>query len=104
MSVTDLTSLTDFKKITSGSSLCVIDYSASWCGPCQRIKPFFRELAKNESRAKFCEVDVDNAAEIAAHAKIKCMPTFKLYKTGKQVASMSGTDIKALEKLIFENL
>ena len=102
--VTELNSLTDFKTATSGSSLCVIDYSASWCGPCQRIKPYFNELAKNEKRASFYAVDVDNSADIAAHAKIKCMPTFHLYKKGKQVASMSGTDIKALEKLIFENL
>ncbi|KAL5663001.1 hypothetical protein ACJX0J_023109, partial [Zea mays] len=62
----------------------VIDFSASWCGPCRFIEPAFKELASRFSDAIFVKVDVDELAEVARTWKVEAMPTFVLVKDGKE--------------------
>jgi len=82
----------------SKSKLVVVDFTATWCGPCQTIAPVFAKLAEDHPGSEFVKVDVDDAADVAAHCKISSMPTFHLYKGGATVEEFSGADkLKLLE-------
>ncbi|XP_072114249.1 thioredoxin b [Mobula birostris] len=94
----------DFEMILkeSGSKLVIIDFSATWCGPCKMIKPYFHKLAAVNTDVIFCEVDVDDAADIAEHCSISCMPTFHFYKNGEKVFEFSGANQSTLEEKLKE--
>ena len=80
--------------------LVVIDFTATWCGPCQRIAPYFEQLNNQyHSRCNFYKVDVDEGDDIAQFCQIAQMPTFKIYYQGKEVKSICG-DIQELENSI----
>ncbi|CAD6207097.1 unnamed protein product [Miscanthus lutarioriparius] len=68
----------------SSGKLMVIDFSASWCGPCRFIEPAFKELASRFTDAIFVKIDVDELAEVARTWKVEAMPTFVLVKDGKE--------------------
>uniref|UniRef100_A0A8C0YV00 Thioredoxin n=2 Tax=Canis lupus familiaris TaxID=9615 RepID=A0A8C0YV00_CANLF len=67
---------------SAGDKLVVVDFSATWCGPCKMIKPFFHDVASE------CEV--------------KCMPTFQFFKKGQKVGEFSGANKEKLEATINE--
>ncbi|XP_078391448.1 thioredoxin-like [Cetorhinus maximus] len=94
--------LKDFEMVLkeAGCKLVVIDFSAKWCGPCQTIKPRFHELAAKSVIS--CEVDVDDAPDLAEWCQISCMPTFHFYKNGKRVFEFSGANRTTLEDKIRE--
>ena len=79
----------------------VVDFTASWCGPCQRIAPRFKELAALYPNAVYVKCDVDECSETAnTVGMVKCMPTFKVIKAGKDLAKIEGADPAALEAAI----
>nr|XP_020646759.1 thioredoxin-like [Pogona vitticeps] len=80
--------------------LIVIDFSATWCGPCKMIKPFFHSLVEKYPDVVFIEVDVDDAQDVAAHCDVKCMPTFQFYKNNEKVHEFSGANKEKLEETI----
>ncbi|XP_074425233.1 thioredoxin isoform X2 [Larus michahellis] len=69
---------------SAGEKLIVVDFSATWCGPCKMIKPFFHSLCEKYGDVVFIEIDVDDAQDVATHCDVKCMPTFQFYKNGKK--------------------
>ncbi|KAL6037375.1 hypothetical protein STEG23_003563 [Scotinomys teguina] len=70
--------------VSAGDKLVVVDFSATWCGPCKMIKPFFHSLSEKYSSVVFPEVDVDDCQDVAAECEVKCMPTFQFYKKGQK--------------------
>ena len=58
----------------------LVDFTASWCGPCKMIGPYFEELAAKFQNVVFVKVDVDDLDDIAAECGISAMPTFQLYR------------------------
>merc|ERR1712167_283408 len=70
--------------------LVVVDFTATWCGPCQMIAPLFGELAEKNPDVVFVKVDVDENQETAAACGINCMPTFQFYKNGAKTFEMQG--------------
>jgi thioredoxin len=80
--------------------LVVVDFTASWCGPCQQIAPMYEQLAARYTSVEFVKVDVDRNQEVAAQQQITAMPTFKLYRRGATVASIKGADVGGLVGLI----
>jgi ubiquitin C len=84
----------------AGGKLVVVDFTATWCGPCQRIKPAFHHLADSTGDVVFLQVDVDANEETAAHCNIESMPTFHFYKNGKLVHQFSGADERSLTNAI----
>uniref|UniRef100_A0A4W5K1J0 Thioredoxin n=1 Tax=Hucho hucho TaxID=62062 RepID=A0A4W5K1J0_9TELE len=86
----------------AGDKLVVVDFTATWCGPCKNIAPFFKELSENpeNSNVVFLKVDVDEAADVSQYCEIKCMPTFHFYKNGKKVDDFSGANQATLEEKV----
>ena len=80
----------------------VLDFTASWCGPCKHIAPDFENLSKEDifQHVKFYKVDVDENEELCEEYDINCMPTFVFLKDKKKVDLLSGASAKVLrEKL-----
>eukprot|EP00741_Cyanophora_paradoxa_P010786 tig00020539_g10428.t1 len=77
---------------TNGTKPAVIDFTATWCGPCQRIGPVFVRFSEEAQFADvvFLKVDVDECAELAQAQGVSCMPTFHFWKGGKKVDEFSG--------------
>ena len=88
-----------YNVIKTSNTLVVVDFTASWCGPCQQIKPKFKQFAK-EYNAEFLQVDVDEFENVAQEAKVTAMPTFHFYANGKKVAESVGADEKKIRQLI----
>ncbi|XP_071082719.1 thioredoxin-like [Haliotis cracherodii] len=83
--------------------LIVVDFFATWCGPCIHIAPVLESLSKKYPSVLFFKVDVDKNTETSEECDISCMPTFKYYKNGKEVDSLEGADEKTLESKIVSN-
>ncbi|KAG8918756.1 hypothetical protein FRC01_001675 [Tulasnella sp. 417] len=88
--VAELNTLEEFKEKIAGSKPVIIDFTATWCGPCKMIGPIFEKLSEQEafSGVEFCKVDVDKAPEIAQECGIRAMPTFKIFKDGEKIEEM----------------
>ena len=66
----------------------LVDFTATWCGPCKAIGPYFEELAAKFPDVTFVKVDVDELDDVAASCGISAMPTFQLYSNGVMVKEM----------------
>jgi len=84
----------------AGDKLVVIDFFATWCGPCKMIAPRLEEWEAQMSNVKFLKVDVDEAEDVAAHYQISAMPTFILIKNKQKVGDMMGANPDKLKELI----
>jgi thioredoxin len=82
----------DAELAAAGGKLVVVDFTATWCGPCQMIAPLFDELSEKNPDVVFVKVDVDENQETAAACGINCMPTFQFYKNGAKTFEMQGAD------------
>eukprot|EP00293_Proteomonas_sulcata_P008557 CAMPEP_0184290878 /NCGR_PEP_ID=MMETSP1049-20130417/3019_1 /TAXON_ID=77928 /ORGANISM="Proteomonas sulcata, Strain CCMP704" /LENGTH=153 /DNA_ID=CAMNT_0026598147 /DNA_START=209 /DNA_END=670 /DNA_ORIENTATION=- len=77
----------------------VVDFTATWCKPCQGIAPFFEKLS-HKYPGTFVKVDVDDLEEVAAEAEVKAMPTFQLYHGTKKVKQVTGAIEADLEAMV----
>lgn len=84
----------------AGTKLVVVDFTATWCGPCQRIAPVFEQLSTKYPNAVFLKVDVDKCAETAAAQGVSAMPTFIFYRNRTKLGMCQGADPSVLESKI----
>ena len=90
----------EFVNEAEKSTVAIVDFSATWCGPCRMMAPVLEELSEEMSgKADFYNLDVDEAPEVAAKFGISSIPCLVLLKNG-QAASQSvgfrpGAQIKA---------
>ena len=82
------------------NKLLVIDFTATWCGPCKRMEPAIEEYATIYTDVQFIKIDVDMLADVAREFKVEAMPTFVLVKKGKEVDRIVGARKDELQKLI----
>lgn len=69
----------------------VIDFSATWCGPCQQFKPVYHKVAADlAGKARFCSADVDQCTELAKKFEVQSIPNIVILKTDGTVASKIG--------------
>jgi thioredoxin 1 len=76
----------------------VVDYWASWCGPCRMVAPVIEELSTEINNVKFFKVDVDENMELSNKYGITSIPAIHLYKDGKLIDKIVG----ALPKVNFK--
>mmetsp|Transcript_30618 Transcript_30618/g.89623 ORF Transcript_30618/g.89623 Transcript_30618/m.89623 type:complete len:146 (+) Transcript_30618:1283-1720(+) len=81
----------------------VVDFTASWCGPCQRIAPAFAQMASKYPHVSFVKVDVDENEDVAVECGIQAMPTFKAFRDKKEVGMVRGADDTSLEELVVKH-
>ncbi|CAH0549118.1 unnamed protein product [Brassicogethes aeneus] len=103
--VTHITSKDDLeaKLNDAGSKLVIIDFFATWCGPCKMISPKLEELAKEYSDIVILKVDVDECEDVAMEYKISSMPTFIFIKNKQTITTFSGANYDKLKQCILEN-
>ena len=69
----------------------LIDFYATWCGPCQTLAPILEDFKSEMGDAvKIIKVDIDKNQELASRFKVRSVPTLMLYKEGKQLWRKSG--------------
>lgn len=93
-------------EVLNNDNLVVIDFFATWCGPCQELSPILVELDKKYGgRVQFYKVDVDEKQECAIRYGITAMPTLVFFKNGEEIERKVGFLSKEkLEKIIEELL
>eukprot|EP00850_Spirogloea_muscicola_P005828 SM000027S09609 [mRNA] locus=s27:343510:344953:+ [translate_table: standard] len=81
--------------------LVVVDFTATWCGPCRTMAPVFAELsARYGDGALFLKVDVDACPDVAQQCRVRAMPTFQVYRDAKKLDEVVGADRAGLEAAI----
>ena len=102
---TTIDSLINYSK-TNPSKLIVIDFNASWCGPCKSIKPFIDYLKEHYNNVDFYEIDIENedTEDITKTFEIKKLPTFIYYKNGEVCKSLIGINKGTIEEYVNEYL
>lgn len=90
MSVLHLTN-DDFQSVISQNPVVVVDFWATWCGPCKMIAPTIEALAEQyDGKAVVAKVDVDQAGTVAQQFGIMSIPTIVILKDGKEVDRKVG--------------
>jgi thioredoxin 1 len=97
-----VTDYSEFQNEIKKPGLVVVDYFATWCGPCKIISPIFEQLKDKYPNVTFLKVDVDEADEIAQERQIQSMPTFQFFVAGNMVEEFHGADSKRLEEIIIQ--
>lgn len=87
-------------EVMENKGVVLVDFFATWCGPCKMIAPILEELEGEIHNVKFVKVDVDASPETASKFMIQSIPTLKVIKDGKDVDTVVGflpkDQIKAL--------
>ncbi len=79
--------------------ITLVDFYATWCGPCRMIAPIIEQLAgKVQGKASVAKLDIDQAQQITSSLQITSVPTLILFKDGKEVKRVVG--VKDLDYLL----
>ncbi len=88
MEIVELNDDNFVENISTG--VVLVDFFATWCGPCKMIEPFISQVAKKMSDVKIFKVDVDKAVEIKEKYNIMSVPTLILFKDGQMIDVKMG--------------
>ncbi len=90
MAVINLTQRDFEQEVMRSDKPVLIDFFATWCGPCSMVSPIVDEIAQERSDIKVCKVDVDEQGELAAAFGVSSIPTLVVFKNGKITAKQIG--------------
>lgn len=99
--------MTSFEKLITNEKPVLVDFFATWCGPCQMLTPILKQVKDNlGERITIIKIDVDKNQELASKLQVRGVPTMMLYQNGEQLWRQSGVLSKddilkiVLEKII----
>lgn len=98
--VKSIEDLAEFDELIGTAKKVIVDFTATWCGPCKMIGPIFVKLAETPGGLTFIKVDVDAGSEISEKYDISAMPTFKVFQNGKEIDALVGASKDKLEALV----
>jgi len=100
MATRDLTAA-DFNETITDNEIVLVDFWASWCGPCRAFAPTFTKSSEQHLDIVFAKVDTEAEEQLAAAAEIRAIPTLMAFKKGHLVFNQAGAlPPAALEDLI----
>ena len=94
------------EEVINSKESVLVDFFATWCGPCNMTAPFIAQLAdKYEGRMKVCKANVDEVPDIASSYGVSSIPTLIIFKDGEVVAQrIGGASLAVLDAFIMDNL
>ena len=92
----------EYKSLVNSHELVLVDFFATWCGPCKEMEPHMKALKEHYgNNVKVVKIDVDRNVEIAKELRITGMPTLKGYVNGmEEHHSMGGLNLAQLRKIV----
>ena len=82
------------KEVINSDRPVLLDFFASWCGPCRMVGPIMDEIAEEREDIKVCKVDIDEQPELASRYRIMSVPTLMVLKDGQVVDQSIGAKPK----------
>ena len=90
MSVLHITNENFEAEVLNSDKPVLVDFFATWCGPCKMIAPTIEEVAEEREDVKVCKIDVDQAQELAIRYKVASIPTLMVFSGGDVVKQALG--------------
>jgi len=97
--------MASFQEIIASDNPVLVDFHATWCGPCKTLAPILKDL-KNDlgDRIRIVKIDVDKNQAVAQKFQVRGVPTMILFKAGKQLWRQSGVvPLAALKDIISQH-
>ena len=95
MSVININNNNFQDEVMHSEKLVLLDFWASWCGPCRMVSPIVDKIAAERSDIKVCKINVDEQPELAAQFGVMSIPTLVVMKNGKVINQAVGARPKA---------
>lgn len=97
--------MANFNEIINQNSKVLVDFFATWCGPCKAMSPILQDLKKDlGDKLTIIKIDVDKNPKVATNYNVQGVPTFILFENGKQKWRQSGMVTKQELLKIIHNL
>lgn len=94
MAVVHVTNETFAQEVMQAEGKVLVDFWASWCGPCRMLGPIIDQLGSELTDVKVCKVDVDANQDLAAKYEVETIPTLVVFEGGKEVKRSVGVQPK----------